>query len=102
MRQHLDLALDAHFFNLELVQVGFGTLLDPNRGPPDKVGGENGHGFLNINGWFRAHFQAIEVKNLLSFLDPRLNGLAMIVHAEPGRQILGHRGIPKGRPGRCV
>jgi hypothetical protein len=34
-------------------------LVDPDRCPADKVGSKNSHGFLQVKGWFGAHFQAM-------------------------------------------
>ena len=64
-----------------------GMLIDPNRCPADKVGGKNGHGFLQVNGWFGTHFESMEIEDLFRFLDASLDGLASIVLAKPGGQI---------------
>ncbi len=95
MGQHLDLTLDPHFFDVKLVRVWFGMLLDPNSEPTDEIGGKNRPGFLDVNGRFGAHLQTIEVEDLFGFLDPGFDGLAAIVSAKPGRQIFGYWGIPK-------
>lgn len=92
MRQHL--TLDAHFFRSEVVLVGLGMLLDPNSGPIDEIGGENGHSFLDVNSR-GAHLQTMEIENLSGFLDPGFDGLTAILFAKPGRQIIGHRDIAK-------
>ena len=68
-----------------------GMLIDPNRCPADKVGGKNGHGFLQVNSRFGTYFEPMEIEDLFRFLDARLDGLASVVLAKPGGQIGCHR-----------
>jgi len=82
----LHLLLDAHLAKGKSMLILLGMLIDPGGCPADEVGGENGQGFLQINGWFGAHFQAVEIENLFSFLDARLDGLASVVLANQARK----------------
>ena len=46
MGSNLHLLFDAHLAEWERVLTWQGVLLNPCSSPADKVGGENGHGFL--------------------------------------------------------
>ena len=87
----LHLFFDAHLGKRESMLIWLGMLIDPNRCPADKVGGKNGHGFLQVNGGFGTYFQPMEIEDLFRFLDASLDGLASIVLAKPSRQIGCHR-----------
>ena len=82
---NLHLLFDTHLAERERVLTRQGMLLDPYGCPANKVGGENSHGFLQIDRGFGTDFQTIEIKNLFGFLDACLNGLTRIVTIEPSR-----------------
>ena len=86
MSGNLHLFLDAHLAKKESILPQFGMLVDPDGYPTNKVGSGNGHGFLQVNGWFGTHFQAIEIEDLFGFFDTGFDRLASVVLAKPGRQ----------------
>ena len=71
-------------------------MLGPYGCPTDEVGCKIGHGFLQVDGRFGTHFQAMEEENLFGLFDPGFNGLADIVLAEPGFQVSCYRGVAEG------
>jgi len=85
MSADLYLALDAQFAKIERIFLWLNLFGQPVACPTNEVGGKQRHLFLQKNCRFRAHLDAMQVKDLLAFFDARLNGLSLVVMLEPGR-----------------
>src|SRR5438128_4729044 len=88
MRGHLHLAFDAELAHVQSVldRLAF----QPASSPANEIGREQDERLLKIDGRFGAHFEVMQVEDLLALFNPGLNRLPAVVLLEPSRQLLGH------------
>ena len=100
MRGHLHLAFDAELAHVQSVldRLAF----QPASSPANEIGREQDERLLQIDGRFGAHFEVVQVEDLLALLHARLNRLPAVVALEPVDDLLGHRLRPEVKQGAVL